>query len=125
MVAGWDIVGGASWPFIKGCGCPWLFVEGGANGSVAICCGGHLWPFIDGGDGPFLPFVNCGCGWSWLFIDPGDGHLSMVVMGSCGCSSILVMGTVDISGPHRCLSILEVGPHGQSLMVVVGAGRGS
>ena len=37
----------------------------------------------------------------------------MVLMGSHGSSSILVMGTVDVSGPHCCPSILEVGPHGQ------------
>ena len=46
----------------------------------------------------------------------------MVVMGSCGRSSILVMGTMDVSGPYHCPSILEVGLHGQSLIVVVGAG---
>ena len=45
----------------------------------------------------------------------------MVVMGSCGHSSILVMGTMDVGGPCHCLSILEVGHHGQSLMVMVGA----
>ena len=54
--------------------------EGGANGSVAICHGGHSWPFIDGGDGCLLPFINRGCGWSWLFINPGGAHLSMVLM---------------------------------------------
>ena len=75
--------------------------------------GGHSWPLIDGGDGPLLPFINCGCGWSWPFIDPSGGHLLMVVMGSCGRSSILVMGTMDDSGPYRCPSILEVGFHGQ------------
>ena len=110
-----------NWPFSKHHGHPWPFVKGGANGSMAICHGGHSWPFIDGGDGPLLPFVNCGCGWSWLFIDPGGGHLSMVLMGSRGRLSILVMGTVDIIGHDRSLSILEVGPHGQSWMVVVGA----
>ena len=45
----------------------------------------------------------------------------MVLMGSRGRSSILVMGTVDIIGRDRSPSILEVGPHGQSLMVVVSA----
>ena len=44
----------------------------------------------------------------------------MVLMGSHGCLSILVMGTVDIIGRDRSLSILEVGPHGQSSMVVMG-----
>ena len=47
----------------------------------------------------------------------------MVLMGSRGHLSILVMGTVDVSGPHRSPSILEVGPHGQLSMVVVGAHR--
>ena len=45
----------------------------------------------------------------------------MVLMGSRGHLLILVMGTVDVSGPHRSPSILEVGPHGQLLMVVVSA----
>ena len=85
------------WRFVKHCGHLWPFVEGGANGSMAVCCGGHSWPVID----------------------PSGGHLLMVVMGSCG-PSILVMGTVDIIGHDRSLSILEVGPHGQLSMVVVG-----
>ena len=66
---------------------------------MAVCRGGHSWPVID----------------------PSGGHLSMVVMGSCGRSSILAMGTVDIIGHDRSPSILEVGPHGQLSMVVVGA----
>ena len=86
-----------------------------------ICHGGHSWPFIDGGDGALLPFVNCGCGWSWPFIDPGGGHLSMVLIGSHGGLSILVMGAMNIIGHDHSPSILEVGPHGQSSMVVVGA----
>ena len=45
----------------------------------------------------------------------------MVLMGSHGHLSILVMGTVDVSGPHHSASILVVGPHSQLLMVVVGA----
>ena len=83
-----------------------------------ICHGGHSWPFINGGDGVLLPFVNCDCGWSWPFIDPGGGQLSMVLIGSHGCSSILVMGAMNIIGHDHSLSILEVGPHGQSSMVV-------
>ena len=49
------------------------------------------WALVDGVDGL-----------SWPFVDSGNGHM-------------------DIIGCHLCPLILEVGPHGESSMVVVGA----
>ena len=54
---------------------------------------------------------GCGIMCYWPFVD---------CCGSHGHSSILVVGPMDISEPSLSLSILEVGAHGQS-MVVVGA----
>ena len=48
------------------------------------------WALVDGVDGL-----------SWPFVDSGNGHM-------------------DIIGCHLCPLILEVGPHGESSMVVVG-----
>ena len=65
-------------------------------------------------------------GADWGIIIDAIGN-SLSIVGTCGHLlkeglSILVMGTMDVSGPYHCPSILEVGLHGQSLIVVVGAG---